>query len=222
MLFVKLRAFVPLWKKDLPSDQRCNVGAQKKLFLSSMNWNKNHNTYTIRNAHPHEFQAIGKLMVQVYSQLEGFPKESEQPNYYKMLANVGELTQKPHTEILVAVSPEDSIAGAVVYFGDMRYYGSGGTATQEKNSAGFRLLAVSPASRGLGIGKLLTNACIQKTKDKHRNQLIIHTTKAMQTAWKMYEDLGFKRSEELDFMQGELPVFGFRLDVGSKTPLGLA
>jgi hypothetical protein len=34
---------------------------------------------------------------------------------------------------------------------------------------------------------------------------------AMQIAWKMYENLGFKRSEDLDFMQGELPVFGFRL-----------
>jgi hypothetical protein len=41
--------------------------------------------------------------------------------------------------------------------------------------------------------------------------LIIHSTMAMQTAWKMYERLGFKRSEDLDFMQGELPVFGFRL-----------
>jgi hypothetical protein len=29
----------------------------------------------------------------------------------------------------------------------------------------------------------------------------------------MYENLGFKRSEDLDFMQGELPVFGFRLSV---------
>jgi hypothetical protein len=44
--------------------------------------------YTIRNAKPEEFEEIGKLMVQVYSQLDGFPKESEQPNYYKMLANV--------------------------------------------------------------------------------------------------------------------------------------
>jgi hypothetical protein len=34
---------------------------------------------------------------------------------------------------------------------------------------------------------------------------------AMQTAWKMYENLGFKRSDDLDFTQGELPVFGFRL-----------
>jgi GNAT superfamily N-acetyltransferase len=167
--------------------------------------------YTVRNAKPLEFSEIGKLMVHVYSQLEGFPKELEQPNYYKMLANVGELTNKPETELLVAVSNEGKIAGAVVYFGDMQYYGSGGTATQEKNSSGFRLLAVDPTTRGGGIGKILTQACIQKAKDSKRVQLIIHTTNAMQTAWKMYEKIGFKRSVDLDFMQGELSVFGFRL-----------
>ena len=158
-----------------------------------------------------EFEEIGKLLVQVYSQLEGFPKESEQPDYYKVLAGVGELTSKPGTELLVAVSSSGNIAGAVVYFSNMQYYGSGGKATSEKNACGFRLLAVDPLARGQGIGKLLTNTCIQKAKDKKADQLIIHSTKAMQTAWRMYESLGFKRSEDLDFMQGELPVYGFRL-----------
>jgi GNAT superfamily N-acetyltransferase len=95
----------------------------------------------------------------------------------------------------------------------MEYYGSGGTATQEKNAAGFRLLAVDVGARGLGIGKLLTIACIEKAKEQKQKQLIIHTTKAMRIAWRMYENLGFKRSEDLDFMQGELPVFGFRLQL---------
>ena len=166
--------------------------------------------YSVRNAKLTEFVETGKLMVQVYSQLEGFPKESEQPDYYKMLANVGELTNKPETELLVAVKPDGKIAGCVVYFSDMKYYGSGGTATMEQNAAGFRLLAVDPLYRGQGIGKLLTNECIRKAKDKKLDQVIIHTTMAMQTAWKMYEKLGFKRSEDLDFKQGQLPVFGFR------------
>jgi GNAT superfamily N-acetyltransferase len=167
--------------------------------------------HTVRNANPGEYEEIGKLMVQVYSQLEGFPKESEQPNYYKMLANVGELTNKPETEILAAVSSDNKIAGAVVYFSDMKFYGSGGTATKESNASGFRLLAVDPLTRGQGIGKLLVTECIRKANDKKHDQVIIHTTMAMQTAWRMYENLGFKRSEDLDFMQGELPVFGFRL-----------
>lgn len=172
-------------------------------------------SFSVRNALPSEFVDIGRLMVGVYAQLDGFPKETEQPNYYKMLANVGELTTKPETELLVAVSDEGEIAGAVVYFGDMQYYGSGGSATKEKDAAGFRLLAVKPQARGRGIGKLLTMECIRKTKAKGLSQLIIHTTMAMQTAWKMYESLGFRRSEDLDFMQGELSVFGFRLKFGA-------
>jgi GNAT superfamily N-acetyltransferase len=167
--------------------------------------------YTVRNAKPEEFEEIGKLMVQVYSQLDGFPKESEQPEYYKMLANVGESTNRPETELLVTVSSDERIAGAVLYFSDMKYYGSGGTAVKEQNASGFRLLAVDPLMRGEGIGRLLANECIRKANDKKHGQVIIHTTMAMQTAWKMYENLGFRRSVELDFMQGELPVFGFRL-----------
>ncbi|ESU24929.1 N-acetyltransferase GCN5 [Flavobacterium enshiense DK69] len=167
--------------------------------------------YTIRNAKPEEFAEIGNMMVQVYSQLEGFPKESEQPNYYKMLANIGDLTNNPGTELLVAVSSDNEITGGVVFFSEMKYYGSGGTATKEVNSAGFRLLAVSPKARGNGVGKLLTVECIEKAKNKKLNQIIIHSTKSMDIAWKMYENIGFKRSEDLDFMQGDLPVFGFRL-----------
>ena len=171
----------------------------------------NKQKFIIRNAVPSEFEKIGKLMVQVYSQLEGFPTELEQPNYYKMLANIGELTNKPETELLVAISSDEKIMGGVVYFSDMQYYGSGGIATKEQNASGFRLLAVDPLARGKGIGKLLINKCILKAKDKNHNEVIIHSTMAMQIAWKMYENLGFKRSKDLDFMQGELSVFGFRL-----------
>jgi GNAT superfamily N-acetyltransferase len=167
--------------------------------------------YSIRNARPEEFELIGKLMVLVYAQLEGFPEKSEQPAYYTMLANVGALTNTPGTEILVATSSSGKIAGAVVYFSDMKYYGSGGNATKEKNACGFRLLSTDPLIRGKGIGKMLTNACIEKARASKAIQMIIHTTMAMQTAWKMYEKIGFERSEDLDFMQGTLPVFGFRL-----------
>ena len=166
--------------------------------------------YTVRNAAPEEYEEIGQLMVQVYSHLEGFPNASEQPEYYKMLANIGALTNKPGTELLVAVSSDGQIAGGVVYFSDIQYYGSGGTATLEQNASGFRLLAVDPLHRGHGIGKLLTHECITKARELNHSQVVIHTTKSMQTAWKMYENIGFKRSENLDFMQGELAVFGFR------------
>jgi len=150
-------------------------------------------------------------MVTVYSGLPGFPTPAEQPSYYNLLRNVGLLTEKPEVSLLVATTPSDEIAGTVVYVGDIQHYGSGGIATREYNSAGFRLLAVTDAARGKGVGKLLTQACINKARQQGRSQLILHTTLAMQTAWKMYERLGFSRSEDLDFMQGDLGVYGFRM-----------
>ena len=61
------------------------------------------------------------------------------------------------------------------------------------------------------VGKLLVNECIKKARTGKLGQIIIHSTMAMQTAWKMYEQLGFVRSADLDFLQGQLPVYGFRL-----------
>lgn len=165
----------------------------------------------VRNANPEEFCEIGKLIAKVYSELEGFPNEIEQPEYYNMLYNIGEFVKKPGAEILVAVDGDEKIAGAVVYFSDMQYYGSGGTATNEKYCAGFRLLAVDSALRGKGYGKLLSNECIKMARTSGHKQVIIHSTKAMNTAWQMYQKLGFKRSEDLDFMQGNMAVYGFRL-----------
>ena len=166
---------------------------------------------TIREAYPQEFEKIGQLMVSVYSQLEGFPSAEEQPNYYKTLADIGSFTENTETKLLVAISPENRIFGAVLYFGDMKHYGSGGTATKEVNASGIRLLAVDIDSRGLGVGKALTKACIERAKGNNNSQVILHTTKAMLKAWKLYEKIGFIRSTDLDFKQQGFPVFGFRL-----------
>lgn len=173
----------------------------------------NSHSYTIRNAVPDEFTEIGQLIVEVFSQQDGFPKPADQPDYYKLLANVGDFTRIPGTELLVAVSSDGKIEGAVVYFNEMKNYGSGGIATTEKDTAGFRLLSVDHKARGKGIGKLLSIECINKARAQKLSQVIIHTTMAMQIAWKMYENLGFRRSPDLDFMQGDLQVLGFRLSL---------
>jgi ribosomal protein S18 acetylase RimI-like enzyme len=166
---------------------------------------------TIRDLRHEEFDTLGRLMVEVYSSLEGFPTPSEQPQYYEMLANVGRFTENPSARVLVAVSPESDLVGGVVYFSNMAEYGSGGIATTVVNASGIRLLAVSPKHRNIGAGKALTKACIQLAQEKDHSQVILHTTQSMRIAWELYERLGFARSEDLDFSQQGLSVFGFRL-----------
>ncbi|SFN54261.1 GNAT family N-acetyltransferase [Dokdonella immobilis] len=164
----------------------------------------------IRELHPDEFAALGQLMVEVYASLPGFPSPQEQPRYYETLANIGRFSEKPGVQVLVALGAGNELMGGVVYFSDMAQYGSGGTATSEVNAAGIRLLGVSPQYRGRGVGKALALACIARARESGRGQVILHTTEAMQVAWKLYEGLGFVRSTDLDFDQERLPVYGFR------------
>jgi GNAT superfamily N-acetyltransferase len=171
-----------------------------------------HGDFVIREARTEEFEELGQLMVKVYSNLEGFPGKDEQPKYYDLMTNIGQLTRKPNTKLLVVVAG-DKVIGGLAYFSDMIQYGSGGTATREQAASGFRLLAVDPDARGTGVGKALAKKCIELAREAGNRQVIIHTTNAMKIAWGMYERLGFKRSPDLDFMQERLQVFGFRLEL---------
>ena len=94
--------------------------------------------WVIREARQEEFDELGRLMVAVYSSLEGFPGRDEQPKYYDLLAHIGQMTEKPGVSLLVAVA-DDRILGGVVHFSGMAQYGSGGNATAERNASGFRL-----------------------------------------------------------------------------------
>jgi len=171
------------------------------------------NGVRIREARPEEFEALGSLLVDVYASLDGFPKPDEQPRYYALLANIGEFTRKPQVQLLVALDEGDRLLGGVVYFGDMAHYGSGGSAGTLTDASGIRLLGVAAAARGRGVGRALTEACIQRARERGHARVVLHTTRAMQVAWGMYERLGFARAPALDFMQGDLPVFGFSLDL---------
>jgi GNAT superfamily N-acetyltransferase len=171
-------------------------------------------TLYVREIRKDEFAALGQLMVDVYSNLAGFPGPDKQPGYYDMLRNIGRFSEKKDATVLVVISADDELVGGIVYFGDMAEYGSGGIATTVKNASGIRLLGVSARARGIGAGKALARACVQLAKDKGHSHVVLHTTQPMQVAWSLYEKLGFERSKDLDFVQGGLPVFGFRLWLG--------
>ncbi len=78
------------------------------------------------------------------------------------------------------------------------------------NVAAFRLLAVHSRARGKGLGKLLIKACFEQARKEGSHHLVIHSTKYMMTAWKMYERMGFERFSEIDFEKNGVTVYGFR------------
>jgi len=168
---------------------------------------------TIRPARADEFATLGKLLVGAYAALPGMPSPAEQPDYYAMLANVAARTAKPALIVFVALDDAGHLLGSVDFIDDMAQYGSGGTASAVPNAVGIRLLAVDNAFRGKGVGKALAQFCIERARELGKTRIVLHTTRAMQTAWAMYERLGFVRFPEIDFRQGSLEVFGFQLSL---------
>jgi predicted N-acetyltransferase YhbS len=92
-------------------------------------------------------------------------------------------------------------------------------ASSISNAAGIRYLAVKPERRGAGIGRSATAYCIGRARELGKSAVILHTTRTMPTAWATYERKGFQRCAEIDFQQGPLKVFGFRLDLAATDPL---
>jgi ribosomal protein S18 acetylase RimI-like enzyme len=169
--------------------------------------------HKIREAKPDEFAQLGTLMVDVYARLEGFPTPDKIPDYYDTLRNVGKLTENPKTKLFVAVSDQGILDGGLVYFGDLHNYGAGSENMLHQNAAGFRLLAVNPETRGKGLGKRLIEKCFQQARKEGFEYLLIHSTKYMMIAWKMYERMGFVRYPKIDFEKSGVTVCGFRYEL---------
>lgn len=165
--------------------------------------------YLIREALPAEYENIGRMIVDAYASLAGMPAVDEQPEYYQRLADVGKRQSNPSISVFAAVDDAHLVLGSVDFIDDMRQYGSGGSAAGITDAAGIRLLAVRPECRGLGVGQALTQFCIERARALGKSRVILHTTRAMKTAWAMYEKLGFVRFPAIDFQQGRLEVFGF-------------
>ena len=92
-------------------------------------------------------------------------------------------------ELIVAEDDGGSIVGAVAYFGP-----------HTKPRAVFfaeewpivRMLVVDPAARGRGIGRRLTEACIERARRDGAAVIALHTSPAMAVALAMYLKMGFR------------------------------
>ena len=62
-----------------------------------------------------------------------------------------------------------------------------------------RLLAVSAGARGLGVGRLLVEECIQRARADGASAIGLHTSQSMGDAMRLYARAGFERVAEYDF-----------------------
>ena len=140
----------------------------------------------IRDARATEYAPVGELTVAVYRAL---PVDHLWGGYEEEILDTE--GRAKGADIIVAAE-SDAIVGAVTFVGDHKAPWSEWT---EPGEAQFRLLVVDPAVRGRGIGESLVRECITRAENC---PLIIHTTRWMEAAQRMYDRLGFVRRPDRD------------------------
>jgi ribosomal protein S18 acetylase RimI-like enzyme len=144
---------------------------------------------------PAEYAEIGELTVRAYATV-GDPLLGH-PSYTAYETELRDVAGRAETcLVLVAVDRAGRVVGAVTYVPGP---GTPWSETERDGEAGFRSLAVDPAVRGLGAGRALATACIERARDAGQRGVAILTRPSMTVAHRLYESLGFVRDRSRDW-----------------------
>ena len=115
------------------------------------------------------------------------------------------------------------VVGTVTYYPDASLEGLGWPA----GWAGLRALGVDPGARGLGVGRALLAACLERAEAAGAPVLCLHTAEFMTAAVAIYEQAGFRRDPAYDFDAAgglalggmrPVPILAYRLDLTGRLP----
>lgn len=166
-------------------------------------------TLLIREALPHEYEAIGELTHAAYTY-----DYTDLPDDY--------LEQLRHPELLLDTFEiwvaQDAESGDLL--GTIALLRTGHDENQRigADELYFRLLATHPAARGRGIGIALTDFAIEQATARGRTAVVLNSGPEMVGAHALYSKLGFtrrsEREETIVLPDGrELDLFTFVLDL---------
>ncbi|TDD84738.1 GNAT family N-acetyltransferase [Actinomadura rubrisoli] len=143
----------------------------------------------VRDARPAEYERIGELTVEVY--VHG-GLVSPDSTYVGTLRDAADRAAK--SELLVA-EIDGEMAGAVAYCPPGSPYAN----LAGPDEAEFRMLAVLEWARGLGAGRAMVHACIERARSAGLSGLRLSTQSNMDAAHRMYERMGFVRTPDRDW-----------------------
>jgi ribosomal protein S18 acetylase RimI-like enzyme len=168
-------------------------------------------TFLIRPIRPDEYEALGDLTVAAY---HAIPADMPQQEAYD--GALRDVARRAETScVLVAVGPAGELLGGVTYVS-----GPDDPYSEElrQGEAGIRMLAVDPACQGRGIGRALTEACLESARAAGRSRLVLHTADFMPAAVRLYERMGFVRVPELDFAPAPgIDLIAYAFELGGRS-----
>ena len=161
-------------------------------------------TTDIRLALSPEYDAVGELTAAAYANDGFIPFGSD---YGLTLRAAADRAAK--AELWVAASSAE-LLGTVTFCPVGSVYREIG----RDDEGEFRMLGVSPAARGLGVGTSLSQHCIQRSRDLGFTRVVMSSARSMKPAHRIYERLGFTRLPERDWSpRPGVDLYAFTLDL---------
>ncbi|MEU9172382.1 GNAT family N-acetyltransferase [Streptomyces sp. NPDC048420] len=148
-------------------------------------------TIVIRPAEPTDYEPLGDITAKAYLD-DGLLAFGDEDDWY--LTELKDVAKRAKTAEVLVATADDNILGGVTYVPD------GGPMSEiaRPGEAEIRMLAVSHAARGRGVGQALVQACVDRAAAAGTD-LVLCTQPTMHTAHRIYERLGFTRAPERDW-----------------------
>ena len=165
-----------------------------KKALQNLNYT-NRFKLTYRIANLSDFEKLKSLGKESYNE---FSKILTKENWGKMntsLESDKTLTTLIEKSVVYICEKESEIIGMI-------YFVSSVNATElfKDDWSYIRFLGVNTKFRGNGIGKKLTDLCIDYAKNTDEKYIALHTSEFMGVARRIYEERGFKKVSEIKYL----------------------
>ena len=149
----------------------------------------------VRDAQADELDQVASMMRDAYLEYQAhFP-----PDVWERYAqNILDVRSRLDVSELIVAERDGQVVGSVTLYPNV-------VSTEQgwpPGWAGVRLLAVHPDARGQGIGRVLMNECLRRSRHRQAPAIGLHTSDIMKVARALYERMGFVRAPEYDFRTG--------------------
>lgn len=161
--------------------------------------------FTIRNIRPDEYDEVAKLSVEAYRQ---FARGIDPQDWMIMEANLRGVEKRAQDGTAIVAELHGKLVGSIAYFAP-------GTPRHERFPSEWALvimLAVDPAHRRKGVGRLLTEECVRRARLDGATQVGLHTSELMTAARLLYERMGFRQQQEFQLYGLRYWIYTLRLE----------
>lgn len=156
----------------------------------------------LRRARPADLDAAGEVTVAAYADFTLGPEDP-------YVARLRDAAARDRDAELWVATPDDSdeVLGTVTVCPK----GSRWRELAGPEEGEFRMLAVAPGARGMGVGEALARLCLDRAREQGARAVVISSLPEMAGAHRLYERLGFERVPARDWQPiPEVRLIAFR------------